>query len=160
MAGNPITRKRFTTNPSLLKLASVVPLNPEKDRAVFYADDFGARLAERFVQSNPGFTRLNELLDQTPVGRGLWSELTKGGSPWNHIEEVWWELSWRLARAAQGTVNVFGPTRFVRNEPPSAFRHRYSTGSYANTVFEKVELPELESNPRVTQILFNGQPFA
>ncbi len=159
MAGHPISRKRFSTDSSLLDMAVRVPLVPKKDRAVFYADDFGARLAAAFVKQNPDFTRLDELLDQTPMGRDLWANLIRGGRDWSRVEEVWWELSWRLARAAEGTVNIFGPTRFSRNEPLSAFRHKYATGSYANTVFEKVELPELESNPRVKQILFNGTPF-
>ncbi|CAN7363198.1 hypothetical protein [Massilia sp. LjRoot122] len=158
MAGEPIYRRRFQTDPSLLKLASNVALYPKRDRTVFYADDFGARLASGFIKSNPEFTRLDELLNMTPDGRTLWSKLIS--SSWSHTEEVWWELSWRLARVAEGTVNVFGPTRFVRDEPISAFRHKYSTGAFANTVFEKVELPELEANPRVTQILYNGQPFA
>ncbi|WP_306393700.1 hypothetical protein [Telluria beijingensis] len=157
MAGHPSYRKKFQTDPALLKLASMAPLHPKKDRAVFYADDFGARLASLFVKQNPEYTRLDELLSQTKAGCDLWSAL-KGGD-WSHTEEVWWELSWRLARIAEGTVNVFGPTRFVRNEPISSFRHRYSTGSFANSVFEKVELPELEANPRVTQILYNGKPF-
>ena len=159
MAGHPIHRKPFRTDHTLLALATEVPLYPKKDRAVFYADDFGARLAAAFIRKNPEFTRLDELLSQTQMGRDLWSRLTLDRAPWNKVEEVWWELSWRLARAAEGTVHVFGPTRFVRNEPVSSFRHKYSTGSFANTVFEKVELPELEANPRVTQILFNEKPF-
>jgi hypothetical protein len=159
MAGHPIHRKQFETDPALLKLAIEVPLYPKKDRAVFYADEFGARLAALFIKRNSEFTRLDELLKQTQQGRDLWSKLTSGGTPWSKKEEVWWELSWRLARVAEGTVRVFGPTRFVRNEPISSFRHKYSTGSFANTVFEKVELPELEANPRVTEILFNGKPF-
>jgi hypothetical protein len=162
MAGHPIDRKRFQTDPVLLKLASQVPLYPKKDRAVFYADDFGARLASSFVKKHPEFTRLDELLGMTPEGRDLWAKIIRPkliGKEWSNIEEVWWELSWRLARAAEGIVNVFGPTRLTRNEPISSARHKYSTGSYANTVFEKVELPEMEANPRVTQILYNGQPF-
>ena len=31
------------------------------------------------------------------------------------------------------------------------FRHKYATGGYANSIVEKVELPELEANPRVTR---------
>lgn len=162
MAGHPIDRKRFQTDPSLLKLACKVPLQPRKDHAVFYAEDFGARLASSFVKQNPAFTRLDELLAMTVEGRDLWSMLTRAklfGKEWNNIEEVWWELSWRLARAAEGTVHIFGPTRLTRNEPISSARHKYATGSFAHTVFEKVELPELEANPRVTRILYNGQAF-
>lgn len=39
------------------------------------------------------------------------------------------------------------------------FRHKYATGGYANSIVEKVELPELEANPRVTTILYNGLPL-
>jgi len=157
MAGHPISRKRLQTDRSLLKLACEVPLYPKKDRAVFYAEDYGSLLSSAFIKENHGFTRLDELLDQSWQGRELWSKLQ--GGDWNRIEEVWWELSWRLARRAEGIVNIFGPLRFIQGEQLSAFRHKYSTGSFANTIFEKVELPELEANPRVTQILYNGQPF-
>ena len=56
MAGHPIDRKRLQTDPSLLRLASEVPLYPKKNRAVFYADDFGDRLASPFIKKNPEFT--------------------------------------------------------------------------------------------------------
>jgi hypothetical protein len=127
---------------------------------VLYAEDEGATLAAQFVKKNPDHTRLNELLQATPQGRDLWARLNAGGRPWSDLEEVWWELSWRLARSAKGVVNVFGPRRLIADRPLSEFKHRYTTGSYANTVFEKVELPELEANPAVTRILYNGQLFA
>jgi hypothetical protein len=103
--------------------------------------------------------RLDELLQQTPDGRALWRKLTRAGPPWSSQEEVWWQLSWRMARAAKGVVNVFGPTRLIEDRPLSQFKHKYTTGAYANTVFEKVELPELEQNPNVTTIYYNGKPF-
>jgi hypothetical protein len=56
-------------------------------------------------------------------------------------------------------VNVFGPARLIEDRPLEEFRHKYSTGSFANTVFEKIELPELEVNPQVTAIYYNGQRF-
>ena len=93
MAGHPIHRKQFATDCALLALATEVPLYPKKDRAVFYADDFGARLAAAFIKNNREFTRLDELLSQTQMGRNLWSRLTLDRAPWNKIEEVWWELS-------------------------------------------------------------------
>lgn len=65
-----------------------------------------------------------------------------------------------MARNAKGVVNVFGPQRLIEDRPLSEFKHKYATGSYANTVFEKVELPELEANPNVTKVIYNGQPFA
>jgi hypothetical protein len=160
MAGSPQYRVHFSTDPQLLKAASAVSLRPAKDKAVFYADDEGAKLANEFIVKNPGYTRLDELLKKTSDGRKLWEALTKHQRPWSEKEEVWWELSWRLAREAQGVVNVFGPKRLVEDRPLSDFKHKYSTGSYANTVFEKVELPELEANPNVSNILYNGQPFS
>lgn len=160
MAANPGSRLRFTTDRHLLKLAACVPLFPATDRAVFYADDDGARLASAFVAQHARHTRLDELLQSNPAGRTLWHSLTAAGHPWSNIEEVWWERSWRLARSAKGIVHVFGPQRLMADRPLAQFQHRYSTGSYANTVFEKVELPELEANPNVTGIFYNGQPFA
>ena len=126
---------------------------------VFYAEDEGARLAAQFVKGNPDHTRLNELLQTTPQGRKLWASLNARARPWSDLEEVWWELSWRLARNAKGVVNVFGPRRLIADSPLAEYKHKYTTGSYANTVFEKVELPELEANPAVTRILYNGQAF-
>ena len=112
-----------------------------------------------FVDSNPKFMRLDDILQSSPQGRGLWPSINPKVNRWSDIEEVWWELSWRLARTARGIVNVFGPARFLEDRPLSEYKHKYSTGSYANTVFEKVELPELVVNEQVTQILFNGHPF-
>ena len=157
MAGNPQFRRRFTTDAALLKLASTVSLFPETDRAVLYAEDVGARRAAAFVASNPAHTRVDDLLARTEEGKALFKALK--GRPWSDVEEVWWELSWRLARAAQGKVHIFGPDRFMRDQPLSSFKHKYTTGAYANSVFEKVELPELEANGAVTEIFFNGKKF-
>jgi hypothetical protein len=159
MAGNPKNRVRFTTDGELLKLASAVPLYPPVDKAVFHAEDEGAKLAAEFVAKNPDYVRLDELLQRTRIGLKLWAEIKKEQRPWTDTEEIWWELSWRLARSAKGVVNVFGPKRIVEERPLSEFRHKYSTGSYANTVFEKVELPELEANPNVSKIFYNGKPL-
>lgn len=60
---------------------------------------------------------------------------------------------------SKGHVHVFGPARLIEDRPLSEYRHKYVTGAYANTVFEKVELPELEQNPSVTGITYNGRPF-
>lgn len=160
MAGHPKDRKRLTTDAALMESASSIALRPPIDRAVFYADDEGARQAEEFVNQGGGFMRLNELLQQTHLGRDLWSKLCDRGRPWSSKEEVWWELSWRLARAAKGVVNVFGPARLVEDRSLEEFKHKYTTGAYGNTVFEKVELPELEQNPRVTTIYYNGRLFS
>jgi len=159
MAGHPKDRARFDTNSDLLNAASRVTLRPAPDRAVFYADDEGAAQAARFVAANPGFQRLDELLAITLEGRALWPAIDPKRNPWPQIEEVWWELSWRLARAAGGTVQVFGPRRLTEDRPLSEFRHKYATGAFGNTTFEKVELPELEQNPNVTSIFYNGAPF-
>ncbi len=160
MAGSPQHRVRFTTDPELLRLATRVDLRPPVSKTVLYAEDEGAERAQAFVRQNPRHTRLDDLLQLTPPGQTLWRALTRGGRPWADVEEVWWELSWRLARNAKGVVHVFGPSRLVEDRPLEDFRHRYSTGSFAHTVFEKVELPELEANPKVTAIFYNGQPFA
>jgi hypothetical protein len=157
---------RLRTDPDLLRLAETVPLKPKSDRAVFYAEDSGARLAADFVAANPEFMRLDELIPQTFLGAILWARLVWVGRPWSEREEVWWTLSRRLAQAASGTVNVFGPSRLVEDRPLAEFKHAYTVivagrarPAYANTVFEKVELPELEQNEAVTAIYYNGQRF-
>ena len=157
---------RFRTDADLLRLAQTIPLKPARDRAVFYAEDFGARLAAAFVAANPGFERLDELIPHTFFGAILWARLVWANRPWSEKEEVWWELSRRLAQAASGTVNVFGPARLVEDRPLSEFKHAYTVivagrprPAYASTVFEKVELPELEQNEAVTAIYYNGQRF-
>jgi hypothetical protein len=167
VAANPLQRRKNNTDASLIKLANSVWIRPPLDGAVFYCDDEGAALAEDFLAKHPsGFTRLDELLIGTPQGSILFRKLTEKGKPWSAIEEVWWELSWRMARAARGVVNVFVPPRLIdsqtvdEEELKKRFRHKYTTGAYAHTVFEMVELPELEANVNVTAIYINGKLFS
>ncbi len=159
MASKPSDRRRFQTDKQLLQLAQVVPIFPRENSSVFYAEDDGAKLAERFVTRNRQYARLDELMQLSRSGMKLWDSLTTPGNPWSVYEEIWWELSWRLARAAKGNVYVFGPKRLIEDRPLGEYRHKYATGAYANTVFEKVELPELETNSRVNEIFYNGEPF-
>lgn len=159
MAGHPQHRRRFNTDLSLLKTAASVPLVAPIDRTVLYGEDIGARRAAAFVQSHPSYMRLDDLLQQTQAGKALLAALLsrQRTDRWNEVEEVWWELSWRLARGAKGVVHIFGPDRFMRDQPLSSFKHKYTTGAYANSVLEKVELPELEANLAVTDVYFNGK---
>ncbi|PKH00887.1 hypothetical protein [Paraglaciecola sp. MB-3u-78] len=159
MAGHPKDRIRFTTDKSLLKLASEISLITSPDSIVFYAEDEGAKLAKQFVSNNSKYKRLDEIVNTTKEGRFLWSSITVHNRPWSDFEEIWWELSWRLARAAKGKVHVFGPTRLIKDRPLADYKHKFTTGAYANTVFEKVELPELEQNENVSEIFYNGQSF-
>lgn len=152
-------KPRFTTDQGLLSLARTVRLMPERDRTVFYAEDEGVVRATAFMAANAGHTRLDELLAQTPDGRQLAAALTATSRPWADKEEVWWEVSHRLARAASGIVQVFGPARLVEDRPIEEFRHKYQRNAYANTVFEKVEWPELEQNLAVTQVYYNGELY-
>lgn len=154
-----LRRPRFTTDERLLSLARTVVLEPPRDRAVFYAEDEGVARAKAFMAAHPDHTRLDELLAQTDRGRHLAAALASTARPWSDKEEVWWELSYRLARAAVGEVQVFGPARLVEDRPLEEFRHKYQTRAHANTVFEKVEWPELEQNLAVTQVYYNGQPY-
>ncbi|KQP22428.1 hypothetical protein ASF43_00395 [Pseudorhodoferax sp. Leaf267] len=157
LAHQPMLRPlRFTTNPGLMELAIDVVLAPPPDRAVFYAEDEGVKRASAFVAANPEYMRLDELLAQTPEGRQLAAALLSTARPWSDKGEIWWELSHRLARAARGKVQVFGPPRLVEDRPIEEFRHKYQRNAYANTVFEKVEWPELEQNPAVTEVYYNG----
>lgn len=156
----PVRAKpRITTDLGLLSLARTVELAPAHDRAVFYAEDEGVARATAFMAANPRHTRLDELLAQTAPGRQLLAALMATSRPWSDKEEVWWELSHRLARAAAGIVQVFGPTRLIEDRPIEEFRHRYQRNAYANTVFEKVEWPELAQNPAVTHVYYNGQRY-
>jgi hypothetical protein len=161
-----LARQRFTTDRQLLWLAKHVRLSPVAHMTVFYAEDEGVRRATEFVRANAGYTRLDELLAQTLEGRMLWSALSQTARPWSDKEEVWWELSHRLANAAVGVVHVFGPLRLVEDRPIEAFKHKHKVVSrgreraaYANTVFEKVEWPELEQNDNVTTVYYNGEPY-
>lgn len=158
-SGGARATARFTTDAALLELAKTVRIAPERDRAVFYAEDDGARLAAEFVAANPGHTRLDELLAQTSEGVRLWTALNATRQPWSDKEEVWWELSHRLAQAASGVVQVFGPARLVEDRPLEDFRHAHARNAYASTVFEKVEWPELESNENVTRVYYNARLF-
>ncbi len=101
-------------------------------------------------------------------GRELLAWLLDGRA-WQETRDVWWELSRRLARASTGDVHVFGDGRYAAVEtaaaspalPPGDLtrwmgRFAGSQHKYADTVFEKLELPELEHNPRVDTIYYNG----
>lgn len=154
----PHLRRYFTTDKQLLELAKHVPLNPLPGRAIFYAEAEGERLAQAFVARHPGHTRLDELLRDSSDGMKLLDCIgPRGQRRWSDIEEIWWELSWRLARAASGEVHCFGPQRFLADRPIEESRHKHVGHTFVNTVFEKVELPELEANPRVTVIFINGK---
>lgn len=150
-------RTSLPTDKALLIRAQQVLLAPLRDHAVFYHGDEGRRRAESFVRQHPGHTRLDELLKRIPTGAEFLSLL--GEKPWVQKEEVWWELSRQLARAASGDVHCFGPERLTRTQPVSTHQSRFSPRAYAHTVFEKVELPELENNPRVATIFYNGAAF-
>jgi hypothetical protein len=158
LAANPMQRRTRISDPLLMKLASSVWIKPPLDGAVFYGDDEGATLAKDFLTKHPtGFARLDELLIGTPEGSSLYRQLMDRGRPWSSKEDVWWELSWRMARAAKGIGHVFASSRMTEQRPLEEFRHKYTTGAFANTVLEKVELPELEANPKVTAIYINGR---
>lgn len=128
-----------------------------RDCAVFYHGDEGFRRASLFVRQHAGHTRIDDLLGRTPVGQELQRVL--GDEPWAKKEEVWWELSRRLARAASGDVQCFGTERLSRNQRISSHRSVFAPRAYSHTVFEKVELPELENNHRVETIYYNGSPL-
>jgi hypothetical protein len=151
--------QRFTTDKHLLASASRVLLKPARDRAVLYSEPIGERAAEDFVKRNPGYTRLDELLKRSPEGDHLFSMLVaRSKVNWSDVEEIWWDLSRRLAHAASGDVHCFGPPRMTDpNSPVETYRHDKKSNAFANGVFEKVELPVLEANPLVTRIFVNGK---
>jgi hypothetical protein len=150
-------RQSLATDKQLLTKAQCIVLNPMRSRAVFYHEDEGARRADLFVRQSAGHTRIDDLLQRTKEGQELLHLL--GEKPWANKEEIWWELSRGLARAASGDVQCFGPARLSRNQPVSTHRSVFTPNAYAHTVFEKVELPELENNIRVETIYYNGSPM-
>lgn len=156
MAVNPKTE--FTTNKELIGIAMRVPLSPERNRAVFYAEAIGAKKAKAFIDSHPGYKRIDELLSASPEGRNLLALMKKDGDiQWSNVREIWYELSRRLAEAASGDVHCFVPDRLVEDRPVSESEHSFDKGRYASTVFEKIELPVLSLNTNVDRIFLNGK---
>jgi hypothetical protein len=47
----------------------------------------------------------------------------------------------------------------TRSQPVSTHRSRFVPRAYSHTVFEKIELPELDANPTVETIYYNGMPL-
>lgn len=150
-----LSAKRFTVDQDLLRLSRSIDLRPPHNHAVFWCETAGQKLAEAFVAKNHHFRRLDDILQDSPNGLRLYRHLTSPYRSWSDVEEIWWDLSFRMATAASGIVNAFVPPRFTEDRPVSDFKHRFS-GNYADTQFEKIELLELESNPNVTQIFLNG----
>lgn len=158
LKGHQMPNGRFTTDKGLIGLAKIVKLEPPEDKAVFYADKVGASRARDFIRKNPSHVRIDELLSSTPEGRNLLAHIgAETARKWSDREEIWLLLSIRLAEAASGVVNCFGPDRLTRNEPAENSEHLYTKGAYANTQFEKAEWPALENNPKVTCIKMNGK---
>lgn len=150
-------RTSLPTHRELLSRAQGIVFAPLRDRVVLYNGLEGERRAQAFVRQHPGYTRIDELLQGSPNGRGLLALLA--ARSWKEKEEVWWELSRKLARAASGDVHCFGPERLTRAQPVSTHRSRFDAQKYADTVFEKIELPELDNNPSVETIYYNGKPI-
>ena len=150
-------RGSLSTRRDLLVMALAVPLIPPPSHAVFYHGDEGARRAADFIARRGRlYARLDELLQRSPMGMALYRNLVGSRRRWYEVEEVWWELSRRMARAASGDVWCFGDERDLgAGDSAESFRSRFVATSYANTVFDKVELPELELNARVTRIYYN-----
>lgn len=151
------TREPIATDKKLLALAKRIAFRPARSGAVFYHDVEGAHRAALFVRRNAGATRIEDLLLRSDEGVKLLERL--GDMPWDEKEEVWWELSRRLARAAHGDAHCFGSERLSRKQPVPTHRSKHQPKAYANTVFEKVELPELENSWRIDTIYYNGKPL-
>jgi len=148
--------RSLSTRRELLIIAYAVPLVPPPSHTVFYHGEEGkSRSADFIARNGLPYARLDELLKRSLDGRYLYRELIDTRRRWVEIEEVWWELSRRLARAASGDVWCFGPERDLQSGNADQFRSRFVQTAYANTVFDKVQLPELELNPRVTRIYYN-----
>lgn len=149
---------RFATDIRLLEAARRVMIRPMPNRSVFYAEDIGKALAEGFVRRHSGYSRLDDLVKKSPEGRILWEELqSRSKNRWNEVEEIWGILSVRFASASIGNVHCFVPDRFVGFRPLKEFRHKYTTNSFVNTQFEKYELPELNSQPKINKVYFHDE---
>jgi len=149
------TRATIPTDKELLLKARRVVFAPFRDRVVLYNGDEGQRRATLFVRQHAGYTRIDELLERTAEGKQILTLLA--ARPWEEKKEIWWELSRKLARAASGNVHCFGPERLTRPQPIATHRSRFEPKKYADTIFEKVELPELDSNQLVDAIYYNGK---
>jgi hypothetical protein len=152
-----VVRPSLLTDRQLLNQAQRIVFAPFRDRVVLYNGAEGQRRAELFVRQHPGYTRIDELLQRTAEGKEILSLL--GAKPWDEKEEIWWDLSRKLARAASGDIHCFGPERLTRNQPVSTHQSRFRPRKYADTIFEKVELPELDNNQSVETIYYNGKPL-
>ena len=164
---NALDRRSPRTLKNLLVMAEMVALGPKPGKSVFYHGE-GKRAAAKLVATDPSYTRIDDLLAKTQRGRDLRQGLAWVG--WLSQEEVWWALSRRLARESSGDVRAFGDGAFVAKGLPPVnptlpktrvpewrSRHAGSKHRFADTVFEKVELPELSNNQAVDTIYYNGR---
>lgn len=159
-------KQRINTDSQLLTNANYVQINPPKNKAVFYHGSSGGRKAAIFVRDNPGYKRLDELLMETRSGHRLFNELLElSKTKWESAQEIWWELSARMAESATGDVWVFGGGVYAKGhdrmhanktgKTPHNFESRHGGGKYLDTVFDKVELPILSTNNNIDTIYYN-----
>jgi hypothetical protein len=164
-AGTLSEQPELRSTGDLVRLAKQVTLRTRHGKSVFY--HAGHReTAEAFIRSNPSYTTIDHLLAETAAGLEL-LHLLKGRS-WSEVRDVWWELSRRLAAESSGDVHVFGSGRYTDAEAGSVSsdaairknwqsRHESARAKFADDVFEKIELPVLETNPNIDTIYYNGQ---
>jgi len=160
--------RSLPTDQRLIQLANELQIDPAGRNVVFYHGASGAAKAKEFVTQHPKFVRLDDLLQQTELGRVFLDDLLKlSKEDFKKAEEIWWTISARLAESAKGDVHVFGGDVYanghdrsnanVTGEDPQDFRSRFDKKRYMDTTFDKVELPILTTNQSVGKIYYNGE---
>lgn len=156
----------FSTNIDLLNMANRIDISPQRNCSVFY-HGAGGVWASEFMRKNPErkLTRLNEVVKSSEEGRRLWAALVGAydgtkEERWAETAEVWYTLSARMAENSSGDVFAFGDIPSRQNPEKNklgGWESKHQPHYFANTVFEKVELPILEVNENVEYIYYNGK---
>jgi hypothetical protein len=142
------------------RILAAVAFKAPHNGTVLWSGKANALRAEALVKAHPGrMANIQQLLrDFDHLDRGFLADV-EAALLWLRQEPIWWMLSAELARNAEGEVWVFGSGRVLLGateqvpRPSADGRSNY----YSDSVFEKVELPELDNNPRVTRIWLMGK---
>lgn len=157
---------RLSTDTLLLRQAARLDLEAPRNATVLWSGSPNRRLAKRFCEAHPGggYLTLEMVLEQRAPT--FFCELC--AFTWPQVEEIWYLLSARFAEAAEGAVRVFvcgiatpegdrtGPVdpRWYRSSHKPRSNAR---AAYCNSVFEKVEGPALDNNPRADPVFLMGR---
>ena len=133
-----LTPDQRTLFDGLVEKIDSLDASPRKDSAIFYSGKVGDGPAWKIVkkvvsESNGSSMSINE----TQLGAYLMDAKTQnavGGLPPDAVRVIWDEASRKYAQSAQGKIAFIGDPKTVMQ----------------TSVFYRVELPELLSNPSVS----------